>query len=182
MMALSTTDRILAAREAGNVRRCHVVPHHGDYTNGKHSHDALSLLFILHPDPSINLIKAVHWHDGAERWVGDMPAPSKIFNPALRDEYERSERIALRRWEMHEGVESLTVEEAHWLRAIDALELMLWCMDQEALGNRHVYTFADTLKVYFGRLSGTIPAPVQEVIDTFEWRRLEELRREDYHD
>ena len=69
--------RVLAAREGGNVLRCHTVPHHGQYSVGKHSYDALSLLLLLHPNPSMNLVKATLWHDCAERFVGDMPAPAK---------------------------------------------------------------------------------------------------------
>ena len=49
MNELSAVDRIKATREAGNVRRFHVVPHVGEYTVGKHSYDAVSMLFVLHP-------------------------------------------------------------------------------------------------------------------------------------
>jgi hypothetical protein len=37
--------RLSATREAGTVRRCHIVPHHGQYNIAQHSYGAVSLLF-----------------------------------------------------------------------------------------------------------------------------------------
>lgn len=178
-MALTTVERVLAAREASHVTRCHTVPHHGEYSVGKHSHDALSLLFILHPDPSINLIKALHWHDGGERWLGDIPSPAKMYNPELKRVYEATEREALERWELDEGLRELNAEEGAWLRAIDGIELFIWCKEQEALGNRHVYTFTRTLTEYFKRLEmdGMMPPPCQEFLENYVWDRLPEMNQ-----
>jgi len=175
MTDLTTTERVLAAREAGNVMRCHVVPHHGEYTVGKHSYDALSLLLILHPNPSANLMKAVLWHDGGERWVGDMPAPAKWYDDNLGTAYEHAEDRARRLW----GLDvKLDKDELEWLRAVDRIELWLWCHDQKNLGNNHIHTFTKHLKAYFDRTAKEMPKPCRDFLDEFEWDRLPESKEE----
>lgn len=128
-------------REAGNVRRGHVLPHndHG-YTDGKHSFDALSILFILHPDPSMPLIKFMLWHDMAERYAGDLPSTARNADRVLADHYSALERQIYRsHFPMIADVfHRLTEEDMRWVRAIDSLEFKLWRADQLAAGNRHV--------------------------------------------
>lgn len=175
MTELTTTERVLATREAGNVRRCHVVPHHGEYTVGKHSYDAASLLCVLHPNPSANLIKAVLWHDGAERWLGDMPAPAKWWDVELGRIYEKTEERVLRLWGLSV---SLTDEELSWLRAVDRIELLLWCLDQQKLGNHHIDTFVVHLNRYFDENMDDMPQQCQDFLASFEWQRLPESKEE----
>lgn len=50
--------RIAATREAGTVRRCHIVPHQGQYNIAQHSYGAVSLLLLLHPHPSLKIGRA----------------------------------------------------------------------------------------------------------------------------
>ncbi len=175
-MALSTTERVLATREAGNVRRSHVVPHHGDYTVGKHSYDAVSMLLVLHPDPGLHLVKALLWHDGGERWVGDMPAPAKLYNSQLGRCYINAEAQAMMIWELDEGHEHMTAEDDRWLTAIDRLELWVWCQDQLALGNRHVQEFVRNLEDYFERDPDNMPRPCRQFYQEFKWTRLPDIR------
>lgn len=169
---LTVNQRVLAAREAGNVRRCHVVPYHGDYTVGKHSYDALSLLLILNPEPSFNLVKAVLWHDGGERWVGDMPAPAKWYDRELGKAYERAEERASKLWQLHV---SLTPDEDSWLRAVDRIELWLWCIEQQQLGNNHIHLFIEHLERWFNENEDQMPKACVEFVKNFEWERLPEV-------
>lgn len=175
-MALSTIERVLVAREAGNVRRCHVVPHHGEYTVGKHSYDAVSMLLVMHPDPSIHLIKALLWHDGAERWVGDMPAPAKLYNEELGQAYAQAEWFAMRAWELYDAFEFLTEDDLLWLRTIDSLELWAWCQDQLALGNQHIREFIRNLEEYFEHESTLMPEPCWRFYKEFKWTRLPDIK------
>ena len=80
-------EQIRSLRESGNVKRVHTIPVVGDvtYTVGSHSWNAVSLLYQLHTGPSHNLVKALLWHDCAERWMGDIPWPAKHYNPYDRD-------------------------------------------------------------------------------------------------
>jgi 5'-deoxynucleotidase YfbR-like HD superfamily hydrolase len=116
-------DRIKAVREAGEVRRCHALPHQSNYTIASHSYGAVNLLLLLHPNPSVNLIKALIWHDVAERWLGDLPSPGKGICPEMQEAYERIEDDILRRLELRP---ELTEIECAWAAAMDLADLFLW--------------------------------------------------------
>lgn len=156
--------RIAATREAGTVRRCHIVPHHGQYNIAQHSYGAVSLLLLLHPHPSLNLIKAVQWHDVAERWLGDIPAPAKWTHTELGEAYERAEEELLKRLGLFG---ELTDLEVAWLKAVDTLELWLWCREEEALGNAAVTPMRRACeKVTEKRqLEGSLPAIAAQLYD-----------------
>lgn len=152
--------RIAATREAGTVRRCHIVPHHGQYNIAQHSYGAVSLLLLLHPHPSLNLIKAVQWHDCAERWLGDIPAPAKWTHTELGEAYERAEEELLKRLGLFG---ELTDLEVAWLKAVDTLELWLWCREEEALGNEAVTAMRRACEEVTEKrgLEGSLPEPVR---------------------
>ncbi len=171
-MNLTNNQRVLAAREAGQVSRCHVVPHHGTYNDGIHSYNAASMMLILHPNPSVNLLRAILWHDGGERWVGDMPSPAKWHNEDLGDAYEAAEAKALAAWGLDEGFKDLTEEDVNWIHAVDRLELWVWCFDQEMLGNKHIQNFKTNLEAYFRRTMGEMPELCQDFYRSFVWERL----------
>jgi 5'-deoxynucleotidase YfbR-like HD superfamily hydrolase len=125
-----------AVREGGAVQRCHTFPqHHGPYDVAQHSYGAVSLLLLLHPNPSLNLIKAVQWHDIGERWLGDMPSPAKTGNQHLAEVYEAEEEKILTLLGLYF---ELSNQEENWLKAVDILDLWLWCREEEFLGNRSV--------------------------------------------
>lgn len=157
--------RLAATREAGTVRRCHIVPHHGQYNIAQHSYGAVSLLLLLHPKPSLKLIKAVQWHDVAERWLGDVPAPAKWTHTELGEAYERAEEELLKRLGLFG---ELTDLEVAWLKAVDTLELWLWCREEEeALGNAAVTPMRRACeKVTEKRqLEGSLPAIAAQLYD-----------------
>lgn len=155
----TTLLKVAATREGGAVRRCHAIPHHGLYNIAQHSYGAVSLLLLLHPEPSLNLIKALQWHDVGERWLGDMPGPAKTVNERLGEVYEQVEARMLFQLGL---APALTEEEAHWLKAMDVLELWLWCREEEALGNRNVTRMRLSCEDILAklRLEGRLPAPV----------------------
>lgn len=164
---------VLARREGGKTRRMHAMPHHGEYTVGQHSYDALSLLLVLNPTASLRLIRTVLWHDCAERWVGDTPAPAKWYNPPFHEQLH-----AVEKWvdELFLFKSPLSQEEQEWLDAVDMLEFWLWCQDQLALGNilvkeveeRVCETIADRIN------EGKFPHPAVAFFRNFRHCRLED--------
>ncbi len=174
MRPLTNVERALAAREAGNVRRCHTLPHVGEYTVGKHSFDAVSLLLILHPAPSVSLIMALMWHDCGERWTGDIPSPAKHRDQVFHDALDAMELGQIQEWEFYEGFEGLEGDDYAWLRAIDQIEFCLWCHDQEAFGNKHVLKARGYTEKLMNSEAHRWPAPCLEFYAAFKWDRMPE--------
>lgn len=174
MSNLSTSMKVLATREGGAVERCHGMPHHGSYSVGLHSYNALSLLLILHPDPgpSMALIKAVLWHDVPERWMGDIPRPAKWASPELElAERELEERLT-RALDLHDGVWS--DHDQQWLAAVDIVEMYIWCLDQIELGNRHAERMRGKISRLINQRTVKMPQEMIKFLENFGYQRLDD--------
>jgi 5'-deoxynucleotidase YfbR-like HD superfamily hydrolase len=172
---LSRSQLVKALREAGNVARCHTVPHHGEYSVGLHSYGVVNIILCLKTDPSIALIKAALWHDAQERWLGDLPAPAKWFNKALNDEYVVAETRVGHCLGISKVFSLLNKDEQEWLRAADRLELLLWCDEQIAMGNRHVENMSRNVVIWFNENKDSIPYTIKNYMKTRpKWERMEE--------
>lgn len=161
-------NAVHALREASHVTRCHTIPHHGTYTVGQHSFDMLTLLFLLYPGgaPSLALVKAVVYHDFAERWTGDVPAAAKLSDGNLAKRIDLTEQKVLRTIGAHVEIEP---EDRVWLNALDKLELYLWATDQIHLGNSNLQPLIADLREFFC----TVPTPVAVVrfVEGHIWTR-----------
>ena len=149
---------IQTLRRCSNVRRCHTFPHHGEYTVGKHSYDAVMLLLTLNPHASAELIKAVLMHDLGEFWVGDMPCTAHWKNKELGVAYRAAERAALD--EARIKIPDLNLSEQAWLAAVDKLELLYWTMEQIDLGNEYARVVFQRLVDYFKENINSLPEPI----------------------
>jgi hypothetical protein len=163
-------QRIIQMRECSRVERCHTLPHHGSYTDGQHSHDAVSLYLVLCPDPSLEVVKAIHVHDYGERWCGDMPAPAKWAAPEIGRALHRLEAGCLERLGLST---TLTTTDEQWLKAVDCLELWLWAYDQLAMGNRNAQAVIDNLNDYFA--NAKLPEEVRAFLRDYQWTRTSDL-------
>lgn len=148
-----------AIREGGQVTRAHTIRHILPYTVGHHSFDVASILLLLHPSPSVALIRAALWHDVSERFTGDIPAPVKWQNLEFADELHKvEERIAEKL-----GLEieqNLTEEELAWLKGADRLELRMWCKDELSLGNTNVLGTLKALEDWMSRKKNELPEQI----------------------
>lgn len=168
-MVSNSVTKVLRLREAGNVERCHTLPHADTYSVGKHVYDMLALLVVLHPNPSAQLFRAIVYHDAHERWTGDIPGALKYLTPDLaRYMDEQKDRI-----DDMVGygpyLEFLTADEKKWLKALDRIEFFLWCEDQVAMGNRHI---SGRLDAVIAQLESTpLPDPCQLFLRDFKWHR-----------
>ncbi len=172
MSKFGIAEKVLAAREAGKVERCHVVPHIGQYTDGQHSYDAVHLLMVLKPDASRELILGLLYHDNAERWVGDLPATAKWWDEDLSKAYKAAEDKVLDAWGQKATLDELSELDLKWLRAIDQLELWLWTHDQEAFGNKHSLNVRLNLETYWRDNPRMLPEKCWDFIRLFHWQRL----------
>jgi 5'-deoxynucleotidase YfbR-like HD superfamily hydrolase len=157
---------LLAARESAQVERCHTLPHIGSYSVGQHCYGALALLLLLHKSPSLDLIKAVAFHDLPERWLGDIPSPGKtgaIAKAFQATEAEIFEKLGLQF--------DLTDDDKFWLKLVDVLDLWVWTKEQQTLGNHAADEIA-------GRLGGWLQAStLPEGVRDFIWFRTQHPAR-----
>lgn len=175
---MNLTERILALREGGRVERTHTIPHVGEYNVAMHCYNAASLLLMLSTTPpSLNLIKAVLWHDVPERWTGDISAPAKWACPELKLLLDFLEMKIFEKLELANVFKELTTEEQDWLSAVDLLELYIWAVEQNPdanSGNPWYEMRVRILRLFNTRYTKT-PKEVWDFIDNFTWKRNPEL-------
>jgi len=148
--------KILALYEAGQVQRCHTVPHHGEYSVGQHCYGMAALAKVLITDPAERAIiyDAIIAHDFAERWTGDPPAPLKWCFPEAKATYEKANNETHAIFEVSRPtLDDLSEEQLKWLRCLDIAELYLWCGAQLRLGNTNVAQMMRTCKEWVHRQS-----------------------------
>jgi hypothetical protein len=112
-----------AVYAAGEVQRWHANPamSRQGQTNADHQGRCVQLLLLLHPGPSVALIKAVAFHDLGERWAGDLSRDFKQAQPGFAAEHAVFEGAEIARV-MGAALPYLTPEEKCWLKLIDQLE------------------------------------------------------------
>ena len=163
-------DRVRALWEGGDVERLHIVPHLRPYTVAQHCWRMGALLYALHPAPSRELMLAVQFHDSAERWCGDLPATVKWW---IAPEAGRAVGIAEEVIKQKLGVHfTLTKDEQRWLKALDILELYLFCRDELDIGNSNVRQVAKRCGEVLR--ADWIPQEVFNWMETMDWERTDD--------
>lgn len=147
-------------RQGMGVRRFHTWPTVGEQTVGHHSCGVALVVVLCHPDPSSALLTAALVHDLSEGVLGDVPATTKWRSPLLQEEWHKLERQvdgAMGLLPTH----PLSDEDSYCLLAADAMEGLLWCREQEALGNKNYRTVAINwlhyLDEFFDKHAGHVP-------------------------
>lgn len=145
--------------------------HHGSYTVGQHSFDMLTLLFLLYPGaPSLDLVKAVIYHDVAERWTGDMPSSAKASDGNLAKRMDLAEQRILKTI----GVNiAISEDDRTWLSGLDRLELYLWACDQMQMGNGTLGHLIAELREFFCTVP--TPVPIVRFVENHIWTRTSNL-------
>lgn len=173
---MNQLERIMAVREGGQTQRCHTFPHSSLYNVAVHSFNAASLLLLLYPkgQPSLNLIKAVLWHDVPERWTGDVPSPAKWASPLLKKIMDNLEQRIFEKLELATIFKELTPEELNWLTAVDLLELYIWSREQEMFGNPNAAYMRNRIWNLFVDRKDKTPLEIWNFINDFYWTRSTE--------
>lgn len=159
MINKAFSEKLKLQREASAVKRCHNMPWHGDYTIGQHSFDMLMIYLALCSSPKMEVVKAISYHDMAERFIGDVPYPMKAANPRFHRALARVER----RIEKIHGwyVDLDDPEDRKWLHATDMLEFFMACIDQQNLGNLNVLPAMKKVQTWWGENQEHIPQELQ---------------------
>lgn len=161
------TRQVQALREGGHTQRLHTVPHLGDASVATHSWNMAVMYLQLCPEPKLNVVKHILEHDVAERWIGDTPAPAKYaINPELGRACHAAEALV----EAALDIESdLPKEDQRWVKGLDLFELMLYCEDQLAIGNRNVELTGENCRVILRE--HWVPQLIKDMATHYVWSR-----------
>lgn len=162
-------NRAKALLEGGRTERFHSTPHHQPYSVAQHSWGMAALLEVLKPDASLRLIKACLYHDVAERWTGDMPAPGKWWLSREANRHLKLAENEIKHLLQVDYEAGLTTEERHWLKALDLLELYLYCLDEMNMGNKNVGQTAGLCLNLL--LDEPTPVEVRQFAGNLTWER-----------
>jgi len=168
----------MVAMEGMRVKRFHTQSLIERQTVGQHTANMLALAFTLHPDPSYELIRAITFHDVAERFTGDTPHPVKNGTPELRQLLNKIENEAARHFEFDE---SLSESDSRWMHALDMLECMLAGEHELYMGNQYAHRISVWMRGYL-LTAPQIPKEIFEFVDAYEHRRSPELAQKIPHD
>lgn len=140
--------RVMAVRTGGGTERCHGIRHQGSYSVAHHTWGVLALLFILFPEDYPRLSPAILFHDVPEGWVGDIPAPTKAYDPSVKAACDRMERQIFARLDLPHDLD-LPDEDRRKIKACDHLDLYFWAREQQAAGNQHAACVQRELESFF---------------------------------
>jgi hypothetical protein len=172
---MKTEHSINFIREAGYVQRMHFKQHHGDYSVALHTWNMLVLLDQLWDggDGSTqalydynDLVRAILYHDVTERVTGDIPSPAKGMNSGLLRKGEHKIEDIVRSRLQLPNPKDLSPLNQTWLKGLDILELVYWCLDQEQLGNQRASVCLD--KALLTLRLGEYPNPIMALLDELE--------------
>jgi 5'-deoxynucleotidase YfbR-like HD superfamily hydrolase len=112
-------NRLPDLYEASRLLRWHTHQLPISQNLADHSYGVALIISIMHPNPSVKLLKAALWHDLHESVLGDWPHSAKTENPALAEFEEAFER----KFRMEHGIDyQLEADEQLWLTFADRLE------------------------------------------------------------
>ena len=130
--SLLARHRVEMILGGGNTRRFHTMRTITENTVAEHSWGVASFVYIMSDGQcSATVLMACLTHDVAERYVGDVPSPTKrALNigeslGAIEDKVLHTAGFCF----------ELTEQEARWLKLADYFDGMLYCIRERTLGN-----------------------------------------------
>ena len=167
--------RVWFAYMAGQVRRWHNNPHiirQQDVI--QHSGGMATWISLLHPDPSVKLLKAALHHDLPELVTGDMPGWAKRNNPELETLLQRLEDKVNDKFLLVTEAD-LTEEEIRWLRSCDLFDAWLFAL-QNVVASNHFFQGTlnkCTRSIRDGFKAGELPVEISiaadQILAMYSW-------------
>lgn len=116
---------------SGGTRRYHNRPKVNQNVK-EHSWGVALIIITLHPNPSVNLLKAATLHDCSETKYGDFLSPGKVAFPELRELDKKCNDLFWKDISDHEGMyyPELNEEEQLWLDFADRYECYLFAKEE----------------------------------------------------
>lgn len=148
---------------SNGVKRFHTVPTIQTQTVGQHVANMMGLLTCTGYNYSLHLVHAILWHDMAEVYTGDIPAPAKRrMHDIHKLEYQ---------WEQANGINRpiITMTDEWMLQFLDYLEGAFFCQLEVKLGNSTIHDCYNRYKqalldIMNEQAIREIPPPVRDKI------------------
>lgn len=138
----------ITCHQAGRVSRLHTVPHLQHYNNGQHCYMVTVIVYELakandlSSDTTMRLMQAALAHDAPEAITGDIPAPIKRESGELKralDFLEEEWFVANCPDDWLDSLANKFPERDYaLLKAADSIELLMFCVEERALGNTNI--------------------------------------------
>lgn len=162
-----TDDKLALILRGGQVRRYHAEGPRFNQTVADHTWRAMAILLHLWPDASASLLRTMLYHDVAEGYGGDMPAPVKRV-PDVNRALEILEQEFMTHLQLPSDLGLSDVDYARY-KCADYLELCATCA--EARGRRAKQMFnigSNYITKYMNELSGEDQTAVANLLFTFQ--------------
>lgn len=152
-----TLNRLEAMRRGGKVKRLHTIRTINEHSVAEHTFNVIAILNQMYklmgkPMPA-HMYEAALYHDLPEQFTGDIPAPVKWGNPAIKDELDNLEADLNREygWETN-----LTDEEYGLLKLADYVDLYVSVREEVVMGNcaQEVTDVADNIANHICEMEG----------------------------
>jgi len=170
---MTERERILLLYQAGNIERCHLIPHLRSYTNAQHQYYCSLLLLELYPKQlSFNLLAAILTHDLGELWTSDISRSMKWYYPNFKKLVHKIEKEIDEQFGFGESKYPLTEYEKSWLKDIDILELWLWSnFEIDGWNNRHAIEVYNNIENNWKPINKEVQNFIEE-FKIFGWSRI----------
>lgn len=123
-------ETLLDVMSSGGIVRYHAQPYfHTHQRLGEHVWGVLTLILSLHPNPSMELVRATQFHDAAELWMGDIPYPATRNFAALKKAKDEAEFI-INKGKFEGSYHTLSEVDQAWLEWADRTEAVIWMLNQ----------------------------------------------------
>jgi 5'-deoxynucleotidase YfbR-like HD superfamily hydrolase len=141
-------DITMNLRFAGLVKRYHTWPVLREQTVAEHTWHVLRIYDKLFGLPSVEVVRAIMYHDVGEVRTGDAPFPAKRDNPDLKKAYDRVE--SEHRLKLLGADPELAVSEndLRKLKICDLVEMWEFGMEEYLKGNNLAIPIIDRTKQF----------------------------------
>jgi|6_EtaG_2_1085325.scaffolds.fasta_scaffold21219_2 5'-deoxynucleotidase len=125
-------ERLQKIRSGGNVSRYHTIPLIRSQDVAAHSWGVAVVYNILWPDDVGPALVACLYHDCAEFWTGDIPAPVKYHSPAVKEAADKVEEEFRDKYDISFDLDDETKAK---IKCADYIELCMRCLEERRMGN-----------------------------------------------
>lgn len=166
LLARHQTELLLVG---GNTRRFHTMRTITENTVAEHSWGVAALMWVMSGGKcSAVAMMAALTHDVAERYVGDVPSPTKRAL-GISDQLSAYEDTILATAQFDYA---LTEEEARWLKLADCYDGMMFCVRERSLGNLGIRIVYERFRSYVLAMNPTgLESSVLDAI-THAWLKV----------